>query len=826
MPLLMQIDAQFMKERRAALSRHPLLGIDYVATRSTDRSLVVHFVPSAPSLSKEDVGKKEEIVRSITPDNFRITGAFETRIRIEAVSALADDPLAISVRYDAGAAQEIDDSQRYTLEIVDVPDVDPVFARITFVLDVDRPADVDPRPAPSSLAGPPPDPEINYLARDYSSFRRLMFDRLSVLRPQSTGRHAADLEVALVEVLAYAADHLSYYQDAVATEAYLGTARRRVSVRRHARLVDYTMHDGCNSRAWVHIKVDGDIRLGRGTQFFTRLAGQEARISPSSPAYAQALAQRPDVFETMHDARLYEAHNAIPFYTWGAEARALPQGATRATLRDAWLDKDQSQRALAALQPGDVLIFEEVRDPDATINSNPARRHAVRLTGVVPSIDPVGDNLHDEDGGGTPLGTAVPIVEIEWATEDALLVPLQLSTRIGNDRPIRIGMARGNIVLSDHGRTMPGETLPSVPDAGRYRPQLQFGNLTVTVSNVDMLAERPAAAAIDQDPRVAMPAVTLFEPAEAQPHLATTWTPQRDLLNSEPFDRDFVVEMENDGRATVRFGDGVRGRRPPAGTALMARYRIGNGPRGNIGPESIGHVITDDTHIVGARNPLAAQGGTSPEPIEQVRMFAPWAFRSQERCISAADYQAMAERHPQVRRAAAVLRWEGSLSTAFVAVVRADSQPVDAAFATDVRAFLERFRPIGSDVEIRPPRFVPLEIVMTVYVASEAFRSAVRQALRETFGRDDLPAGQRGFFHPDNFSFGQPVYVSQVLAAAMRISGVSRVEIERFRRWERPALGELEAGQILIAPLEIARLDNDASAPHNGTIEFTIVGGR
>ena len=50
--------------------------------------------------------------------------------------------------------------------------------------------------------------------------------------------------VALVELLAYAGDQLSYYQDAVATEAYLGTARRRVSVRRHARLVDYPMHDG------------------------------------------------------------------------------------------------------------------------------------------------------------------------------------------------------------------------------------------------------------------------------------------------------------------------------------------------------------------------------------------------------------------------------------------------------------------------------------------------------------------------------------------------------------------------------------------------------
>ena len=53
-------------------------------------------------------------------------------------------------------------------------------------------------------------------------------------------------------------DYLSYYQDATATEAYLGTARQRVSVRRHARLLDYAMHDGCNARVWVQVRVTSD----------------------------------------------------------------------------------------------------------------------------------------------------------------------------------------------------------------------------------------------------------------------------------------------------------------------------------------------------------------------------------------------------------------------------------------------------------------------------------------------------------------------------------------------------------------------------------------
>ncbi len=51
-------------------------------------------------------------------------------------------------------------------------------------------------------------------------------------------RRRQELGVALVELLAYVGDKLSDAQDAAASEAYLDTARRRISVRRRGRLVD------------------------------------------------------------------------------------------------------------------------------------------------------------------------------------------------------------------------------------------------------------------------------------------------------------------------------------------------------------------------------------------------------------------------------------------------------------------------------------------------------------------------------------------------------------------------------------------------------------
>src|SRR5215203_3337282 len=88
-------------------------------------------------------------------------------------------------------------------------------------------------------------PDINYLARDFTTFRQLMLDHLSVLVPGWTEESPADLGHVLVDLLAHSADLLSYFQDAAATEAYLGTARLRRSISRHARTLDYFIHEGC-----------------------------------------------------------------------------------------------------------------------------------------------------------------------------------------------------------------------------------------------------------------------------------------------------------------------------------------------------------------------------------------------------------------------------------------------------------------------------------------------------------------------------------------------------------------------------------------------------
>jgi hypothetical protein len=219
-----------------------------------------------------------------------------------------------------------------------VPDgIDPQLAAIEFSFKVECPSPFDCAPQHLCPEVPEPAPVIDYLAKDYASFRRVMLDRMSALMPQWKERSPADLGVMLVEALAYTADQLSYQQDAVATEAYLGTARRRVSVRRHARLMDYYMSEGCNARTWMQIQVSADVvrvdpanpAIPIGTKLTTRIPGQLTAIADDPRVYERAEM----IFETMESLQsLYADHNELRFYSWSDQRCCLPKAQSRPRL--------------------------------------------------------------------------------------------------------------------------------------------------------------------------------------------------------------------------------------------------------------------------------------------------------------------------------------------------------------------------------------------------------------------------------------------------------------------------------------------------------------
>lgn len=832
------------RRRELVLADPVLNGIDFIEVLDLEapdntprqRTLLLRFLKPAPDLTLGNLeltgGERatgvaiEWITRADAPD-LTLIDPIEAGLPTF-LTGLSESDHVLALRTDSNG-----DYATYSLRLVATagalsppPGIDRLLALVNFSFKVECPTDFDCVPRNDCPDEAFAVPDLSYLAKDYQSFRRLMLNRMAQIMPDWRERNVADLGVTLVELLAFTGDRLSYAQDAVATESYLATARRRSSVRRHARLVDYRMHDGGNARVWVQIDVDVDgVTIRRNEErFLTRLPGVEPVVAPADEE--RVLNRRPLVFEPLHDKDLFAAHNAIDFYEWGDAACCLPKGATRATLAGNFPD----------LAVGDVLIFEERIGPRTgqAADANPKLRHAIRLCAL--------------ESGLTDDLTGAEITEIRWAEEDALPFPFCVSSTlddsVGGGPVNRVSHALGNIVLADHGRSISGEELPPVPVSHlrlvpeatddsceradpvplpvRYRPHLALGPVTQVSPDYDPGGSPSAFAAMDQRLDNRRPAAHLdddLNPSER-------WLARRDLLQSFPGDRHFVVETERDSRARLRFGDDLNGRRPNSRTGFTASYRVGNGASGNIGADAVRHMVTDQGGILALRNPLPATGGVDPESMEEVRQSAPYAYRRQERAVTAEDYADVARRHPDVQRAAATFRWNGHGHTVFVTVDRFGGRPVTPEFETELRLFLDRFRMAGYDLEIDSPRFVALELGLFVCASPDHFRSEVRREVLETLGTGRRSDGTLGHFHPDNLSFGDAVYLSPIYAAVMAVEGVTSVKATRFRRRGTTTTTPLKDGVIELGRLEIAQLENDRNFPERGSITVEMGGGK
>ena len=269
----------------------------------------------------------------------------------------------------------------------------------------------------------------------------------------------------------------------------------------------------------------------------------------------------------------------------------------------------------------------------------------------------------------------------------------------------------------------------------------------------------------------------------------------------------------------------------PAGTKFQATYRIGNGPAGNVGRETITYLVLRDESLSGVsvrpRNPLAAGGGTAPEPIALAKLLAPFAFRSRrERAITADDYAELAQRNAAIQRAAGELRWTGSWYEARVSVDPAHSEHADRRLLREIRRYLYRFRRMGHDLAVAPAQYVPLAVVLEVCVEPDYTRGAIKARLLDVLSNRQLADGTLGFFHPDRLTFGQGIYVSQIIAVVTAVEGVQTARLRTLKRLDGTDEGALATGVLPLGAFEVAQCDNDPNFPEHGKLTLTLRGGR
>jgi hypothetical protein len=521
------------------------------------------------------------------------------------------------------------------------------------------------------------------------------------------------------------------------------------------------------------------------------------------------------VFETLTGATLDPRHNEIRLYTWGNENCCLPREAASAVLVGRY----------EGLRAGDHLLFED----------DQGHRDVVRL-------------IADAEILALPAGSPPPesddrLTLVRWSD----VTPLHHDYCLGEaptSPPTPRTRARGNLVVATHGETTseplraPGQsTVPgSGPTLRRNRLRLDNGPLAY----LDARTLRLAALPTGPEPRTAFTA----RPSRSTSTLRVEvdgqrWQERKTLLGSRPDDQVFRVELDDDGTATVVFGDDVVGQRLPDTATVTATYRVGGGAVGNVAADTLTRPLPPDARLpwlISVTNPLPAVGGRDPESRDHARQVGPATFQRPLVAVTSHDYQAAAQaftdaqgRSP-VQRATAAFRWTGSWLTVRLAVDPLGSESLSSELSQSLRDHLETVRLTGYDLAVARAVYVPVDLAVEFCVAPGARASDVQHTLRQALSTHDRVAAGKGFFHPDNFSFGDHLYVSRLFAAIMAVPGVESAQITRLARLhaaepERDTATNLRQGFLSIGPDEIIRLDNDRNVPEQGVLVIRPRGG-
>jgi hypothetical protein len=687
----------------------------------------------------------------------------------------------------------------YTLT-VSGPDIDPFFSshKLRFRLACDDPFDCRPR-----ALEPSPEPDlavvIDYLAKDYSSFRQALLDFLPTRLPAWTERSEADIGMMLLELFAATADNLSYMQDRVANEAFLSSATQRRSVAGHLALLGYQMDEGASAYTWLQFQVNTVHTLPGDPGF-------KVSNKPSSDAEPVI------VFETLGTATLDPKHNEMRLYTWGNKDCCLPRQALSAALCGSYEN----------LQMGDYLLFEDEQ----------GHRDVVRLTTPPEIVRAAG--MTSPPAGSPPAGPQHPdLTIVHWSAATPLHYDYCLA-----DAPTAPSTpqttVRGNLVPATHGETAHKDLPPVSETLKRPRLRLSMAPLAHLDVTTQTLAD-PLVAKLLKAAQTSAAAFTARQPRSVSTLRievdGVVWQQQQSLLDSRPDDQVFRLEIDDQGDATVVFGDNIFGLRPPETAKVTATYRVGGGTVGNIGPDTLilPHPSGPSPWLKAVTNPLPAVGGRDLESREHARRVGPPTFHKPLMAVTAADYQVAAQGFTNVngqqpiQRANAVFRWTGSWLTVTLAVDPRGIESLTPGLRCELLDYLGTRRLAGYDLEILQAVYVPIELAIEFCVVPGFRADDVQQQLQQVLSNADLPGGGTGFFHPDNFTFGDNLYVSTIYAAVMGAPGVESAQITRLAQLhaaqpDRDTAIALRQGFLSVGPDQIILLDNDRNFPENGTL--------
>jgi len=422
---------------------------------------------------------------------------------------------------------------------------------------------------------------------------------------------------------------------------------------------------------------------------------------------------------------------------------------------------NQVRRCSAFVQSEELALAPYPVDDAVTGDSIPA---AISVDGLVPGRRLI---LRGNQASGGPT-VAVQARLVSAQAVDAGRCTLQI------DPPLAGGLDRGSVVV--HANIVPashGETVTQILGSGdAAQPFQQFELKQVPLTYRAAANESGAASELT---------LRIGEIA---------WHERVTLYGAAATDHAFTLDVDEQGRNLVKFGDGASGARLPSGlNNVRATYRKGIGVAGNVRAETLSQLLSRPLGLKGVSNPLAAEGGNDPEPADAARRSIPLGARTLGRVVSVLDYEDFARAFSGIAKAQAQVLQLPRGKTVAITIAGPPEAPVNSASPvwTNLLAALKA----GGD---------PHVAVMLLPYQPSTFRIGLRVKRDPDFDAKTVlaavEAALRAHFAFDARELGQPVQQSDVIAAAQSVPGVVAVDLTKLYGGTTPYAQTVPSRQV------------------------------
>ena len=297
--------------------------------------------------------------------------------------------------------------------------------------------------------------------------------------------------------------------------------------------------------------------------------------------------------------------------------------------------------------------------------------------------------------------------------------------------------------------------------------------------------------------------------------------------------RPIAVFTVNPESGEIKFGDGLRGKRPPRNASLRASYDYGVGSAGNVGPGSINSSPALPAGFK-VSNPIRTWNGTEAERVSEGEKQIARFLQHRDRLVNATDFETITLRTPgvDIGRVEVIPAFSPELTPSepgdapgvvtLMLIPRSDPKQPDAptansVFLDTICRYLDPRRLVTTQLILRGPVYKPIWLSVGINVIAGSSVAEVREAVKKSLLNFLAPLrqsqaaqldNQAAFLQTPEYAYMQkgwplrkPVTARELLAVASRVPGVLLINDVLICEDTKPA-----AQQIAMSGLELPRV--------------------